>query len=312
MRGWWTDYWREVLTVGCAAVYVLLAGVSRWRYVAKPYRAGLSADARELRACADVLKLHDPNDAEIIEAAVASLADMTFKSGLSVVFWSPADEIAAENYLASVTEKLATFIPAEDVNVRLLTLQASLTAQSMVEARPLVDAIEAVRESGWTEAATLPERRALLRRAITIDYYENGSGQYLKVLSKAMWQVVIGVFVLTGAVLALGEPEYALVGALGGTLSRLIASIRDEQSDIVTWTTLTLAPVTGAIAAVGGLLVIDTMQSADLLGSATSSLGFGAGPTSINLGLAFVFGFSERLLDRVAAAVDGHVVSAPS
>src|SRR5690242_15722073 len=74
---------------------------------------------------------------------------------------------------------------------------------------------------------------------------------------------------------------------------------KDVPTDYgASWTYLFLSPVAGALGAWAGILVSEILQSAQVLGS-TFSATWENPMDPKTLGIALVFGFSERLLDGV-------------
>lgn len=92
-----------------------------------------------------------------------------------------------------------------------------------------------------------------------------------------------------------------LVGAIGGLLSRLSRSL--ERNDVPTdygasWTTLFLSPVAGALGAWAGILLSALAVELNVLSETFKDL-WCCPFTQLALGLALLFGFSERLFDTV-------------
>jgi hypothetical protein len=105
---------------------------------------------------------------------------------------------------------------------------------------------------------------------------------------------------------------------MGTAVSRLLLLIRgrDVPRDYpALWTTLLLSPFVGALAAYGGVLLTATLRELDLLGDAAKAFAWPAqdtAPAAALLGLAFLFGFSERLLDRVARRAEAGLAPSQS
>jgi hypothetical protein len=92
-----------------------------------------------------------------------------------------------------------------------------------------------------------------------------------------------------------------IVDAAGGLISRLSRSLdrKDVPTDYgASWTTLFLSPVAGAVDAWAGVLLSGLAVKLGVLG-AVFNADWSDSCHPITLGIALLFGFSERLLDGV-------------
>jgi len=134
--------------------------------------------------------------------------------------------------------------------------------------------------------------------------------------NKVTWLVLTGLLLL-GALASLGYDELILAGAVGGILSRLQRELgrRDVPSDYgLSWSTLFLSPVTGALAGWVGVLLLDVLQKLDVVGL-TSLLPDNASLTSpvpALMGVAVLFGVSERLLDKLVQQLTDEITVKPA
>lgn len=181
-------------------------------------------------------------------------------------------------------------------------------------ARPLPPADQVKRiESALRD--TVPEPlgrwRALLAEALVLingdldDKFYQMTGWH----NKLMWLVVCGLLFLVALGLAFENGILMLVGAVGGLLSRLQRTI--EKADLptdygATWGALFLSPLTGALNAWGGTLIIVFGVNLSIFGAALR-LDWNNPYDPTALALALAFGFSERwfsgLLDTVESKI---------
>ncbi|MFJ5631630.1 hypothetical protein ACIQF5_03130 [Streptomyces goshikiensis] len=98
-----------------------------------------------------------------------------------------------------------------------------------------------------------------------------------------------------------------LLGGLGGFLSPLIGMMRSQRP--TSWGVLVLAPVGGALAAPGGLLLVGMLADPELnlLGQVFLHNSWGAPAQPISLAVALLFGFSGTLFSRLALAATGQL-----
>lgn len=125
--------------------------------------------------------------------------------------------------------------------------------------------------------------------------------------NKLIWLVGCGLLFLVGLGLAFENGVLLLVGAVAGLLSRLQRTIEkaDASTDYgTTWGALFLSPLTGALTAWGGILLIVLGVKLNIFGAALNlDWNDPYNPTA----LALVFGFMERwfsgLIDTVQSKV---------
>lgn len=128
--------------------------------------------------------------------------------------------------------------------------------------------------------------------------------------NKLMWLVLCGLLFLVALGLAFENGVLLLVGAVGGLLSRLQRTI--DNSDVAadygaTWGALFLSPLTGALTAWGGILLIVLGVKLNIFGAALN-LDWNDPYNPTALALSLVFGFSERWFSGLIDTVQSKVV----
>ncbi|MFF6777049.1 hypothetical protein ACFY8W_26345 [Streptomyces sp. NPDC012637] len=128
----------------------------------------------------------------------------------------------------------------------------------------------------------------------------------------ALWLALtgLGAVLLTG--LVFDHRLSMLAGGLGGFLSPLVGVMRAQRPS--SWGVLVLAPVGGALAAPGGLLLVRMLADPELnlLGQVFLENSWGAPTRPISLAIALLFGFSGTLFSRLALAATGQLAPAPA
>jgi hypothetical protein len=171
-------------------------------------------------------------------------------------------------------------------------------------------------------SSTLAERapeplgrwRALLAEALALidndldDKFSQVTGWH----NKLMWLIVCALVFLVGLGLVFENGVLLLVGAVGGLLSRLQRSL--EKADLpndygVTWGALFLSPLTGALTAWGGTLLILLGLKLNILGVALSC--DWDHPDNTTLAIALGLGFSERWFSGILGTVES-TIAAPA
>jgi hypothetical protein len=133
--------------------------------------------------------------------------------------------------------------------------------------------------------------------------------------NKVTWMVFTGL-VIMGALVSLGYEQLLLAGAVGGVLSRLQRELqrRDVPSDYgLSWSVLFLSPVSGALSAWAGLLLLQSLQDFGVVDLA-QLLPAGADltdPSGAVLGVAILLGLSERVLDRIVRQAEDEISVKP-
>src|SRR3954471_18463285 len=131
--------------------------------------------------------------------------------------------------------------------------------------------------------------------------------------NKVTWMVFTGLAIMA-ALVTQGYQDLLLAGAVGGILSRLQRELlrRDVPSDYgLSWSVLFLSPVSGALAAWAGLLLLQTLQKFNVIDLKTllpDNVDLTA-PTGAILGAAVVFGISERMLDRLVRQAEDEIAA---
>ena len=165
--------------------------------------------------------------------------------------------------------------------------------------------------------APLGRWRALLAEALSLIYEDTDTGFY-KLASwhnKMMWLVGCALLFMFALAVTLGNAVLLLVGAVGGLLSRLTrtTTAADVANDYgATWGSLFLSPLTGALSAWGGILLIILGVKLNILGTALN-LDWCNPYEPVALAIALLFGFLERLFDSVTGQIQDKLLkSTPS
>jgi hypothetical protein len=127
-----------------------------------------------------------------------------------------------------------------------------------------------------------------------------------------VWLAGVGCTLLVVLGFAAGNSVLFIAGATGGYLSRLARSLKraDVPTDYgASWTTLFLSPIVGALSGWFGILLLAVLSKFQVLGEAFRSIQWNCPLAPFTLGLAFAFGFSERLFDGIISSLEDKVDS---
>jgi hypothetical protein len=165
--------------------------------------------------------------------------------------------------------------------------------------------------------APLDRWRALLVEALSLIYENMDTGFYQlgSWHNKMMWLVGCALLFMFALAVTLGNAVLLLLGAVGGLLSRLTrtTAASEVSNDYgATWGSLFLSPLTGALAAWGGILLIILGVKLSVLGAALN-LDWCNPYEPVALAIALLFGFLERLFDSVTGQIQDKLLkSTPS
>lgn len=336
--------------------YCALLIIMRWHYIARPIQANAQS---ELSALKDQLELKisergtvSPNSIQVttgklmethINEVKTLLAPPTFSEFL---YWSGSRELQAWRQIHYVKLLDLSLIDDSEVCAELDALTGQLTLELPREKNYL----DIIRSSCSPSTVNTGEYRKVMLRNIREYLYnrqDDGFAALAEANSKSIWMLIastLGVCLCA----AVGGVPLLIAGAMGGLVSRLsrLALAQVLPTDYgSSWPTLYLSPIAGALAAWGGLLLIDLAKSLKLLGSVLDCVSWAAQETinaqpavsvllaaivksleipapvvcssftvlgvkytAAALGAALLFGFSERLFVGLAARVDDSVL----
>jgi hypothetical protein len=234
---------------------------------------------------------------------------------LSLLFWNGEREIAAWALMHRAERRAVELMKDEEVRARLVRGLGELGAFPKEERalwqkrlkRALGLEGQGQKEQGSPSGSREwepKEQRALLEEFLAA-LYDARDTRYARLLTlhnKAAWLLLVGLGLAwalgsftPGLLNGLSLGTGLLLGFLGGLLSRLLRVVATKELPTdygAYWVPLFLAPVLGALGAVGGYLVFWALVEVRALGEGLKPL---LSPPAA-YGLLVVLGFSERLL----------------
>ncbi len=303
-----------LLAVSLCVAFWLASIVVRWNRIAHPTRELLRAQLTALGKELESLRVAAEMAAPIKDLLDAALGRLDGTAGgpagvdaYDVFFWSRGQELAGWAYAHEAEVRMVMLLPPDIVLARLESQEQALRTSGDAAAVALADIIRQDRAA--VPPRSLSRQKALLAEALSSNYQreDNAFAALLSWQNKTAWLVALGlllIVVLTGV-----DPDrgiFFLVGALGGLLSRLSRSL--NRNDVPTdygssWTTLFLSPVAGALGAWSALTLAFLAFKLNILSDFFQDLW--ARPLSqAALGVALLFGFSERLFDEVLSKLE--------
>jgi len=339
-----SSLWLVLLVSGLYFTGLVLV---RWHMIAKPARAQLVTQIQSVRANlkaetggaalppADMERIANIN--RLLDWAVYPLknedfpvernpdgSERSYYPGwfprhtrlYNAIFWPRGQELAGWSCSHEAELLLVQLLPIPQVTARLETAEQQLRALSSAPATALADLLHAA-----TTAAppAPPDRlRALLAQALSA-LYEQGDKNYFELAtwhSKMMWLVGSALLLIFALAVTLQNAVLLLLGSVGGLLSRLARTVNsaDKGNDYgATWGALFLSPLSGALSAWGGILLIAMGRKLNLFGPAMN-VDWCNPYEPATLAMALLFGFSERLFDGVASQIQEKIakIQAPT
>jgi hypothetical protein len=290
--------------------YWLAMVVVRWNRVARPTRELLKAEINSLQAELDTVSVDKKSIAAAkITGLLTNAKDLIDKEDESrstkianFIFWSRGQEITGWSYIHEAEIQMTPLLADETVTARLETNEQQLR---VVNDAPSLALANAIHQELTTATLDKARRKALLAEALNVNY-QRGDDSFADLVSwqnKTAWLVACGLVLIVVLTRAISHHSILfLVGATGGLLSRLSRSLdrKDVPTDYgASWTTLFLSPVAGALGAWAGILLSGLAVKINVLGSVFQADWSTTACQPTTLAIAFVFGFSERLLDGV-------------
>jgi hypothetical protein len=298
-----------------AGLYLLGAVVTRWNLIARPVRSSIEgsmiAIETKARQCAspDVVERID----DIHRIARNRL---NRERWVDRVLWRGAPEVEALQRINATEELLIPSLSPATVRAELIVTSARLGALTRPDAKALVATIKSTLAATPTaagESKLLDFQRALLVAGASMLRDTIETRNELKWHRKALWLVVTGLVLAVVVTEVHGHAVILVGGATGAFLSRLWRALRSKATPrdyLQNWTTLILGPVAGALAGYFGVTLVRLLSDLDLIGETLQPLVTGSDTSNAILALAFMLGFSERLLDRLVEQAE-EAVRAP-
>lgn len=206
----------------------------------------------------------------------------------------------------------------EETQVRLISLAGTLGGDDHPGRRDIAARIRKLVDppQGIPPPSTA-RLQAILREAMRQDFdvrdtlYESLAFENLR----ASWLAYVGLGVAVVLALALGHAELFVAGAAGGLLSRLARVLggRPLPNDYgASWGPLVLSPVAGALAGWLGVLLIGAFADGGLeIFAPGLEVSWSADPDGVELAMAFLLGFSERLFTSTVTATTERLLPTP-
>ncbi|MFJ8104700.1 hypothetical protein [Streptomyces sp. NPDC096132] len=298
--------------------YLLIVYITSRGLIAAPRYRLLQARLRDCRSRVECLAATRGDDSpeKAVVAAVAGRLDALELGGTVVwrlssrygVIAIPLSKLAAAwRALHASERRLLGVEPPEEVLAQREVLLIQLAGSSDPGDAELAAKLAA-------EAAADPrsaEARALvLAAAQRVHELEDSAAERDYDQQRvALWLALTGLCAILLIGRVLDHRETMLLGALGGFLSPVVGVMRSQRPS--SWGVLVLAPVGGALAAVGGLLLVRMLADPDLnlLGQVFLENSWGAPERPIALAVALLFGFSGQLFSRLALTATGQLTA---
>jgi hypothetical protein len=294
-------------TAAAAGAYLVVVIAGRWRYIARPGRANLLADVADIRA--QLTACTDDSAAAARAALEGILAGLDATGGMlsgrrGILDWGGGVEVEASRRLTAAQ----TFVPQlhSDSEVRArLVVASGLLAAAVHD--PAAAALRPPVAAALARPSATAADRALLGQALAVTYRATDYDDELVWHRKSMVVLVGGLALAAAVAIALPAWPIVLFGAVGGLLQRLWQLVYRRSAtprDPLFWSTLFLAPVAGALAAIGGLVLVSVLLQLSVLGTDLRAVGWDrtVAPrhSTPGLGAAFLLGFSARALGQLA------------
>lgn len=331
----------QYVGLGIVAGYFLVLIATRWMFIARSNRRftlarideaqyflepggepSLLDEARAIVTNTDVYDvppwLVERRGEELPDEPVEQALKRLVRAATYPLMWNGSRDLVAWNLLHRVEAAHAAKQTGPELVAALMKAQSSLDdlppAKRIYWARVVHDLLE-----GCPNGRLRDERvaQAILHQLLS-ELYNARDTKFTNLATqqnKVTWLVFCGLAIMA-ALVSMGFEVLLLAGAVGGILSRLQREMqrRDVPSDYgLSWSVMFLSPVSGALSAWAGLLLLQSLQKFNVIDLA-ALLPEGTDltePTGAILGVALVFGISERILDRLVRQAEDEIATDP-
>jgi hypothetical protein len=301
----------EVWAIALIVTYFVVLLVTRWLFVARPQQRASEALLDGLEA--ELAALPGPTDAARLAIARARAMREGEPRGLwRILSWSGARDIAIWRLGHDAQRLSVSGMTFAQVNARLQRARgevAELPTQSQAYWSVSL-------RTQWTAGQDADARAALNEFLVELfDARDVKFANLATAQTRVVWIASVGLVVI----LVLTQHQYDdifVARAAGAVLARMRTTL--QQRDVATdyglsWSSLALTPVAGALSAWVGLFFVALLQQLDVINLqslvGTISADDIRNPRAALLGLAILFGFAERLLNRVSDELQDSVTT---
>jgi hypothetical protein len=333
----------QYVGIAIIAGYWIVLITTRWMFIARPNRrftlariddaqyhlepGGATSLLDEARSIASgIYALDDPvwlRARRGLDPPDEPEVERLIKRGLRRMFdpliWNGSRDLVAWNLMHRVEANHAATLTGPALIAALMKAQSQLEdlppAKRVYWARVLHDQLDGTPGGRVRDE---PVAQAILGNLLN-ELYNARDTKFTNLATqqnKVTWLVFTGLAIMA-ALVSQGYQDLLLAGAVGGILSRLQRELqrRDVPSDYgLSWSVLFLSPVSGALSAWAGLLLLQTLQEFNVL-ALSELLPDGVDltqPTGALLGVAVLFGISERILDRLVRQAEDEISTNPA
>ncbi|MFE6872661.1 hypothetical protein ACFVFS_39735 [Kitasatospora sp. NPDC057692] len=293
--------------------YLAIVFLTSRGFIAAPRYRRMQGRIGEARARVTVLAAVAPDDAARAAVLASVTARLDVLEHTNMVVWRlprsswvmsiPLSKLAsAWRLLHSCERDLMRLLPDGEADAQLRALWLRLEASGQPGDAELAGAL-----IGQDAATSLAATSELLHER------EDGEAEReYEQQRAALWLATIGLGAVYLIGVTLSHQPTMMLGALGGFLSPVISVMRSQRP--TSWGVLVLAPVGGALAAIGGMLLVRMLADPELnlLGHVFLDNSWDAPDRPLALAIALLFGFSGTLFSRLALTATGQLVATGS
>ena len=312
------------------AIYFIALVLVRWHMIAKPTRAQLVAQIKTILAWTEaegsLAQVPAQDKAERIKQikVLLGIAGVPFNNRkfkvtpdndlvlplttriFNAIFWTRGAELAGWTYSHQAEQQLVALLSAERLRAWMETAETELKQFKTVEADAMADRLHAALQPSTT--VTLSDLQAVLIEALSLIYTQRDiqfdllAGWH----NKMMWLVSCALLFIIAVGLTFQNAVLMLIGAVGGLLSRLMQTLSAAKvsNDYgASWGALFLSPLTGALAAWAGVLLLILAGKLQILGRALT-FDWCNPYEPATLAVALLLGFTERLFDNLVTQIE--------
>lgn len=289
----------------CCGVYLVISVITNRGFIIAPRYRAMLAEAEECRARATLLasRMSD-GDVQRGRNILAAITDQLDKVAPTSTSSPKAPSLLSQIFLSPLTKLAALQITLDAINRRMVYLVSDSDLADYGATSLSNGALDDSEVETAKKLATIPSgdgRRFAIseaQRARDTVAEQTLMAQFDRE-RVAMWLAIVGLFVAFAVGFFRQHEITLLIGAVGGFLAPVVSTLVRAREDSF-WGVMVLSPVGGALTAVGGLLLVQLLVAAGVLGQTIFANAWDQPTSTVALALALLFGFSGRLFSQLA------------
>lgn len=250
---------------------------------------------------------HDPSLTHVAQCHLCRLHQRVHGWGRSLKAIMTDDVLGAWRQAHAMDAEMARNLGTIEAVKSRLRVESPLLRANQADNKVLYKAIGRQLKA---QPPSLGELRSSLADCLVINFNARDTKfeSLANLQTKSAWMALGGMGLIVGLGVGFGRYELLLFGAVGGLLSRLarlLTGVVTSNDYGVSGSSLVLAPVSGALAGFGGVLLLQALSGLGVLSTNFTSIW--SKLTPLSFAMAVVLGFSERIFGNLITQTESAI-----